>query len=85
MKSRSEPGPLTIHEAVIAGPAWCEEMGLAGVGHGLLLALDDDGNRWTLASLDLAYVRKLAKPEPEEREEDASLFPWSRRGWPGDW
>ncbi len=57
-------------------------------GYGLLLAEDDDGQRWTLASPDVAYVRMIAKAGADALSDltiPAEKFPVRRVGWPDEW
>ena len=56
-------------------------------GYGLLLAVDENGNRYTLAAADVDYVRAIAEAGPEALaalEIPAEKF-LTRDGWPGDW
>jgi hypothetical protein len=73
--------------ARVMGPAESHSMGLGGEERGVLLCVDDRGERWTLVG-DPEYVRTLnAAPEWVS---SGLVIPWHkfpdrRRGWPEDW
>lgn len=78
--------------ADLGGPAYktvCRAARLTPVpdGYGMLLAADENGNRVTLATGDVEYVRILAAAGPDtlarlELPKDKFL---AREGWPEDW
>ncbi|MFI0983617.1 hypothetical protein ACH4SP_42270 [Streptomyces sp. NPDC021093] len=58
-------------------------------GYGLLLAVDDEGEKHTLATADVEYVRAIAEasstPEALARLELPTKEFVARPGWPDDW
>jgi hypothetical protein len=57
-------------------------------GYGLLHAEDEDGQRWTLITQDVAYARMLAAASHDvvaDLEVPADKFPLKRQGWPDAW
>lgn len=68
---------------------FCRAAALAPVpdGYGMLLAVDDAGNRHTLVTGDVEYVRAIADASAEvlaDLDIPESKF-MRREGWPDDW
>jgi hypothetical protein len=92
---------ITPREFAFATPAdlgsranyrrFCKLTGLPDVpdGYGLLLADDESGARFTLATADVEYVRMLAEaastPELLANLELPSGKFMTQAGWPDDW
>ena len=72
-------------------PHACRFFGLEPTpsGYGLLLCVDDVGQRVTRATEDVGYAEMIASQVGtatlERLEVPASKFPVTRPGWPDDW
>lgn len=66
---------------------FCRAVGLDAIsgGWGFLHCEDDVGDRWTLLTTDVGYLRMLARAGPARLDIPAGKFPRWREGWPEDW
>jgi hypothetical protein len=78
---------FTLHDFAFLDPDRSRELGMPCRDHGMLLATDEHGERWTLLA-DPEAVRALVTEPPygqvEGTEVAASQFPDRREGWPDD-
>jgi len=69
---------------------FCERTGLNPnpTGYGMLLCFDEDGNKMTMATLDVPYFEMLIEnqgPTVAGLVVDPGVFPIARPGWPDAW
>ncbi len=65
---------LTPVEHCFATPEWSQRIGLPAIPHGLLLAVDETGERWTLVTEDVAYLVRIAEPSKTETHIESAYF-----------